>query len=69
MATQPKQTELFDEGPREIINFRAPRSLWHAFKARTDAQGVPASLVLRQMIKEYIEENQQLELVSGDKRK
>jgi hypothetical protein len=62
-----KQADLFKKERRRPTTFSIEPGLWKAFQRRAEAQDLAASLVLRQMIRKYIDENQQLDLVPRDR--
>lgn len=63
------QLEMFDYGPREQVNFRIPKPMWEALKARAKDQDVTASVILRRLVRQYLADSMQLELVSSKKQK
>jgi hypothetical protein len=69
MVKRENQKDLFDRERVKPVTFTIQPGLWQAFMNRAQNEEVPASLILRKMIRTYIDENQQLELRPGDKQK
>lgn len=68
MKKATEQGDLFKKPTMELTAFRIQPDLWESFKRRAEQQDVPASFLLRQLVRKFVEENQQIDLIPRNNR-
>lgn len=57
------QTELFNKAKKKKVNITITPEIWDAFEIRSDSLQISRSTLIEIMIKQFLEENQQLRLM------